>query len=220
MSNEMMPSESTWAGRPGDTVQSLFSLLRRDILDGTLPAGERIRESVLAANMGVSRAPMREALRLIEQNGLIEKTPNRSYVVASFTRGDIVELATLRATLEVMAARLALQRLDTAEILSEAIAPMEQAAGQNDLKALAAADRFFHGTLVKCSGHSRLLKAYHALQDQIELALLDVQRRERSAAKMVDRHRRLVALAPDPDAFVDALKRHIREGMGIADYST
>lgn len=206
-------------GRTGDTVQALTDHLRQQILAGELPAGERIRESTIAKKLNVSRAPLREALRLIEHGGLVEKTPNRSYVVTIFTRQDVHELATLRTALEILGARLALQRSHTAPALAAALPALELAAQARDLKALAAADRRFHEILVECAEHKRLLISYRGLRDQIELAMLNVQRREPNIDQIVDRHRQLVELANRPDEFIETLARHIREGMGIADIS-
>ena len=221
MSNGIVPSlaDDESPGRSGDMVQSLADHLRQKILAGELRAGERIRESSIATALNISRAPLREALRLIEYGGLIEKTPNRSYVVATFDQRDIHELATLRTALEILAARLALQHSNTASALAAAIPALEEAAEARDLKALAAADRRFHEILVECAEHKRLLTSYRGLRDQIELAMLNVQRREPNIAEIAERHKKLVELAGKPDKFVEALTRHIREGMGIADIS-
>ncbi|NNU61043.1 GntR family transcriptional regulator [Ochrobactrum soli] len=221
MSNNFTPSDeqNDPQGRTGDMVQILATSLRGKILSGELPAGQRVRESSIASDLNVSRATLREALRLIERGGLIEKSPNRSYIVVSFNERDIFELATLRTALEVMGARLALQRSYTSSALAAAIPAIASAAENRDLKSLAAADRRFHEILIECADHRRLLESYHALQDQIELAMLNVQKHELNIAGIADRHARLVALATNPDKFVEELYRHIREGMGVSDIS-
>ena len=213
-------SSEEHTGRAGDTVQALAECLRQKILSGELRAGERIRESTIAGFLNVSRAPLREALRLIEHSGLIEKTPNRSYVVVTFNDHDIYELATLRTALEILAARLALQRAQTAPALEAAIQVLKMAVQSRDLKAIAASDRRFHEVLVECANHKRLLISYRGLRDQIELAMLNVQRDETNIARIAERHSKLVAMVGRPDAFIEELSRHIREGMGIADISS
>src|SRR5450756_600157 len=84
-------------GRSGQLVSEIAGLIRSRILKGTLAPGERVRESVIAAEKGVSRAPVREAMRLLERAGIVSKSPNHSYLVTRFGERDIHELATLRA---------------------------------------------------------------------------------------------------------------------------
>src|ERR1700748_2232236 len=87
-------------GRSGQLVEEIAEFIKARILKGLIAPGERVRESVIAAEKGVSRAPVREALRLLEQSGIVSKSPNYSYLVTRFGERDIHELATLRAALE------------------------------------------------------------------------------------------------------------------------
>jgi len=153
----------------GSLVEEARRQIRRSILTGHLRPGERIRDSVLAEKMGVSRSPVREALRLLEQAGLVEKTNNRSYRIPTFVPEDINELAALRAADEVLAIRtVATKRLplDTLVTAVDAIA-----AATDDPAEGLAADAAFHAEVVRLAGLPRLAERYAGLTDQIRLVL-------------------------------------------------
>jgi DNA-binding GntR family transcriptional regulator len=153
----------------GSLVDEARRQIRRSILTGHLRPGERLRDSVLAEEMGVSRSPVREALRLLEQAGLVEKTNNRSYRIPLFAPEDIEELAALRAADEILAVRTIVTKklpLDTLAAAIEAIA----AAGDDPAQGLAA-DAAFHAEVVRLAGLPRLTERYEGLIDQIRLVL-------------------------------------------------
>src|SRR5690606_8944121 len=120
----------------GSLVDEARQQIRRNILTGRLRPGERLRDSVLAEALGVSRSPVREALRLLEQAGLVEKTNNRSYRIPAFAPEDIKELAALRAADEVLAIRTIVTKRIPLDPLVSAIAAIT-AAGNDPAKALA-----------------------------------------------------------------------------------
>jgi DNA-binding GntR family transcriptional regulator len=204
--------------RVGTLVEVIHDQLREAILDGSLASGAPIRESSVADQMGVSRAPIREALRLLEQSGLVVKRRNRSYEVTSFTDRDLYELATLRSALETLAARESMRhRAELERRLSEQLAAIASAVRRDDEASWLAADRRFHQCLVECSGNRRLSAAYSTLQDQIHLCLR-TRHRERSAlAHQIERHQRLLdeVVAGDVEGLTRALDLHIREGAGV-----
>ncbi|MET0456521.1 MAG: GntR family transcriptional regulator [Mycobacterium sp.] len=153
----------------GSLVEEARRQIRRSILTGHLRPGERIRDSVLAEEMGVSRSPVREALRLLEQAGLVEKANNRSYRIPLFAPEDINELAALRAADEVLAIRTIVSRRLSLDTLA---APLEAMAAAGDDPALGlAADAAFHAEVVRLAGLPRLIERYAGLTDQIRLVL-------------------------------------------------
>ncbi|SDH57150.1 GntR family transcriptional regulator [Agrococcus jejuensis] len=169
-------SESTTTAPPleriqvGSLVEEARRQIRRSILAGHLRPGERLKDSVLAEQMGISRSPVREALRLLEQSGLVEKTANRSYRIPTFAPEDIRELAALRAADEILAVRTILRERPPLDSLDAAIEELRGSAG--DITKAAAADIGFHRAVVRLAGLPRLVERYETIVDQIRLVLL------------------------------------------------
>ena len=89
---------------PSSTLRTeVANLLRKQILDGDIPCGERLIETEIASQLGVSRMPVREALRMLESEGLINQVPRKGLIVAEYTENDIREYYTIREALEVCA---------------------------------------------------------------------------------------------------------------------
>src|SRR5438132_8027075 len=91
-------------------ADSIARSLRDAILGGQLSSGQRLAEGQLAGNLKVSRAPVREALASLEQEGLVSRTPNGATSVTHLSRNDVEEICSLRLPLEVLAVRLAITR--------------------------------------------------------------------------------------------------------------
>jgi DNA-binding GntR family transcriptional regulator len=209
-------SEKRAAARPGQLVAELASRIRLSILKGDLAPGERVRETVIASAWGTSRAPVREALRLLEQSGIISKSPNRSYFVTRFGERDIHELATLRAALESLAARLAFGRAELLPALTAAMPAIRKAVQENDFVAAMQADREFHEALISCADHGRLSDAYASLSDQVELAYIEYYRRRPDISQLVARHDELLEIvrAGSVEDLVAELTDQIKVGLG------
>ncbi|MCC7105510.1 MAG: GntR family transcriptional regulator [Chloroflexi bacterium] len=156
--------------------ERVYRQLREAIISGDFVPGERLVETTLAARMGVSRSPVREAIRRLEQEGLITFTPRRGVAVDSPTVADVEDVYSVRAVLEVLAARLAARRRTPKHVdaLHRAAARMEHAISLGDTPAVVRADDDFHRTIVEASGNARL--------KEILTRLLDVIRRARLAA--------------------------------------
>jgi DNA-binding GntR family transcriptional regulator len=206
--------------RPGSLVTEAHDQIRAAILSGRLKAGERVRDSVVAARMGLSRAPVREALRLVEQTGLLTKSPNRSYTVAQIGRDDLAELAGMRIALETLAVRVVVRQQRVLDDAREALGGLRHAVDSGDEAALIAADRGFHESLVGATGQRRLMRAYAEIRDQVELALRSTGGPQLGRANLVERHENLLHLLEaalrtgESTAVVARLEHHILEGMG------
>ena len=127
-------------------VDKVYDAIRLGIVDGTYPAGSRLGEADLAESLAVSRTPVREALRRLSSEGLIETLPNRGARVRSWSESEIVEVFELRALLEGRAANLA-ARNATPELVAELDAlctAMEEAAARDNLLEVASINRRFH----------------------------------------------------------------------------
>jgi DNA-binding GntR family transcriptional regulator len=200
-----------------DLVDRVYLRLRRAIHDGTLPPGERLVERQLADRLGVSRAPVRDALHLLEQDGLVASTGRRGKMVATLSAQDAWEVYSLRSELEAMALRLAAERA-TPEAISELetiVAEMHDCAEKGDAHMLATLDMRFHEAACRASGHGRLLWAWTAMSRQIQL-LLHVDTRVAEAQYqdvqgLPARHEKLLAAirAGDGDMAGSLARAHI-----------
>src|ERR1043166_524029 len=103
------------SGNVGTTADAVYGTLRRSILDGDLPPGHRLRSDALAHDLNVSRTPVREALRKLEAEGLVDAAPS-GLVVRQLTEQDLTEIFYLREALEGMAARLAAENATRTDI--------------------------------------------------------------------------------------------------------
>ncbi len=149
--------------------EAALSAIRQAISRGDLKPGQRLVESDIAEQMGISRAPVREALRQLETAGLVVSEPHRGTFVTEVSATDLWEIYTLRAAIERLAVRLVTEKA-SAEMLAQlqqAVADMAQAAHEGDLSRLAALDMSFHETLCRASGHSRLLAIWLSMTTQI-----------------------------------------------------
>ena len=147
--------------------------IRRAIDAGALKPGERLVEADIAGQMGTSRAPVREAIRLLEQEGLVTNVPRRGSFVVELDRKDIEEIYSLRSVLEVLAVREALPRLTAEDLegLDDLIKEMILAADERDMTKLVEADLEFHQRIVRFASHRRLLDVWQRMYIQLRLFL-------------------------------------------------
>jgi DNA-binding GntR family transcriptional regulator len=146
----------------------VIDALRTAILDGRLQPGQPITERQLAHDLQISRAPIREALRDLEKEGLIVTRPHKGTYVASFSDEDVQEIYTLRATLETMALGRAIDRASSADIdfLDGLIGEMERHS-TTDFNATIGIDLAFHRRICELADHRRLLDAWDVLANQL-----------------------------------------------------
>ncbi len=185
------------------------------ILGGEVRPGERLVESRLTEQLGVSRPPVREALQQLEHEGLVVHSGRRGLAVRELTRHDVYEIVTLRDDLEQLALRLTLPVLDDAR-LAPVVAALEdlEGAAAAGLGGAALVERgyAFHLALVALSGHQRLVSAYRDLGLQMQLCMSAniASRTHEDAAGNAARHRVLldVLRTGDLDAVLAALADH------------
>jgi len=133
-------------------------LIREAIIDGRLAPGTRLKEEELARELGISRTPVREALLLLQAEGLVEATPNRGATVRSHTAEDLDDLYQLRALLEGHAARRAATRIsdEVIAVLRASCSRFDELSEQDDLRAIVKENLFFHSTILDLAGSVRL----------------------------------------------------------------
>ena len=151
-------------GKPGPS--GVFERLRRLILEGDYGPNERLIEEQLAERLGVSRTPIRQALTMLEAEGLVEIEPNKGAMVCSFTIEDVWDIYDLRAVLEGHAARRAADRIDEGGLARlrslaedvENVSPGRFSDHEEEIRWLVATNQEFHGTIVAASRNGRLEK--------------------------------------------------------------
>ncbi len=196
-------------------ASAVTEVLRSAIVSGALPAGMALRQDLLASELGVSRMPIRESLRRLETEGLVDFTPHCGAVVATLLTADIREIAQMRLSLECLALERAIDladmsRLDAADMLLAQLDAADALAARNAL------NRRFHAALYGTAPASRLQRHIDMLYDAYERFLLvehsQLDRRARSQAE----HRAILSACRvrDAKAARAALVRHIE---GAAD---
>lgn len=155
-------------------ARAAVNALREEILEGRLVQGERLSEVSLSTTLGVSRAPIREALFHLEQEGLVVSLPYKGASVVSLSPQDFLELSTLRVSLEKLAWARGMERV-TPEVLRElnaTIAEMQFAVKSDQKAKLVRLDLNFHDRIFVLADHSRLYTAWQAIKWQVALFLL------------------------------------------------
>ena len=144
----------------GTLGESAFEVLRDAILTGRLFSGQRLVETKLASELGISRGPLREALALLQKDGLIEVVPRRGRFVLAFTEPAVEEFYGMRSVLESYAVALVISSLDEEKlrVLEKAAQRLERAEEGGVAARVIAADLAFHESLYDLSGH-QLLRA-------------------------------------------------------------
>lgn len=153
--------------RPPTAQQFVLTELRRAITAGRLRPGTAIRQDALAEEFGVSRVPLREALKTLQGEGLVSYQAHRGYFVETLSLDDLREAYRIREILEEEAVRRAAARLTDADLdrLDAAQREVERAAEAGDVLDMAAANRRFHMALFELAGMPRLVRLIKSLWD-------------------------------------------------------
>lgn len=192
-------------------------VIRGEIISGALEAGKVYSARALAARLGVSPTPVREAMIDLGKDGLLTPVRNRGFEVRLLNDHDLDEVFELRVMLEVPASRkvAALITLADVEILQGFVREITTYAAQGDLAGFLESDRRFHLGIVELLGNSRLTKAVGQLRDQSRLFALSTLTRAELISSAQEHHSILAALASgDGDAAADLTNQHLRHTRG------
>jgi DNA-binding GntR family transcriptional regulator len=200
---------------PPSMAQLAADALRAMILRGDLRPGDRVIENRLTDELGVSRPPLREAMRVLEQEGLLVQVPRKGSLVTPLTQHDVYEIFTLRDEFERLAVDLGVpvrvpERLDRCRT---ALGALEDAAADQDPARVTELGFAFHLALIGLAGHRRLEDGYRSLAMQMRLCM-GMNRRARKGLETLRedaaRHRHLLDLvtAGDADGLKYALAHH------------
>lgn len=146
----------------------LAKVLSNAIIEGHLTPGQRLIESELAARFGVSKSPIREAFRLLQQEGLVTSYPRRGVVVTEINRRDLEELYAIRACLCALQVQLAARNISDAESehLDRVFEAMREAAARGDIKGYFASNMAFHDTLSELADNKKLAQMLRGIEKQ------------------------------------------------------
>ena len=191
----------------------VFYTLRQSILTGELKPGERLMEIHLADKLGVSRTPVREAIRRLELEGLVTMFPRRGAEVAQITEKSMNDVLAVRRTLDALCAELACDRIteDGLEALRHACEHFEQCVSTGDAKKIAQADVALHDIIVEATGNQRLIQLVNNLSEQMYRYRFEYIKDSSQHETLVREHRIIYQsiVDKDKDTAAAAAKTHI-----------
>ena len=193
------------------------------ILRGELAPGDRITEPVIAARLGVSRVPVREALRDLESTGLVEARKHSGVFVRQVSAEETADLYELRGVLDAHAGRSAAAKpsqvlIDT---LGHTLAHMEDAAGRKDVSAYYEANLHFHWEIIVAGGNQQICDVYRGLVQKLHLARLKNLSSDTGMLASLREHHAIVAAiaAGDTRGCEKLMKNHVKAaGKRLAGY--
>ena len=187
----------------------VFNTLRQAILKGELKPGERLMEIQLANKLGVSRTPVREAIRKLELEGLVLMIPRKGAEVAKITRQDMEDVLEVRTALEELAVKDACDHITDAQLseLKKASNEFKKALLEGkDLVTCADADMHFHDVILSATNNRRLIQMLNNLSEQMYRYRMEYLKDERTHKTLIEEH----------DAIRRALKKHDKVKAGAA----
>ncbi len=191
----------------------VFRTLRQAILRGELKPGERLLEIHLADKLGVSRTPIREAIRKLELENLVVMIPRKGAVVAEITEKSLRDVLEVRRALETLAVRLACEKITEKEIaeLKMAAKEFEETLKKGDVTLYAEADVKFHDIIYRTTDNQRLIQLLYNLREQMYRYRVEYLKREESHPVLLAEHQDIIQkiAARDVTAAVKAVCGHI-----------
>ena len=172
----------------------VFNTLRQAIITGEFAPGERLMEIALANRLGVSRTPVREAIRKLELEGLVVMIPRKGAEVAKITEKDLRDVLEVRSSLEELAAELATERMND-EIkakLEKALQNFKEAIESENNAAIADRDVEFHDVIFEATGNARLIQIISNLREQIYRYRLEYVKETEYHVTLLKEHQELV----------------------------
>lgn len=192
----------------------VFNTLRERILKGALKPGERLMEIHLADQLGVSRTPIREAIRMLELEGLVKMVPRKGAQVAKISREDLQDVLEVRKALDTLAVKLACERITEDEItkLKMAEEEFERVLKVGDTTQIAEADVAFHDVIQVASKNKRLKSMISNLAERIYRYRFEYIKQQSDGGKtLVMEHREIIRCIEEKevDEAIKAIELHI-----------
>lgn len=172
----------------------VFNTLRQGILKGDLKPGERLMEIHLANRLGVSRTPIREAIRMLELEGLVTMIPRRGAEVSRISRQDLQDVLEVRKSLDSLAVSLACERITQDELdqLEQAESDFERSINTKNATTIAEADVRFHDIILTSSKNGRLILMVNNLAERVFRYRLEYIKDESNHLRLISEHRDIV----------------------------
>lgn len=190
-----------------------YEVLKHAIITGEIPAGERIVETDYAARLHISRTPLREALRKLERDGLVEYVLRRGVVVRAFTIADVEEIYTIRNSLEMLTLPAIIKNATAEDIaqLRSRLHEMDAVQDREDIATLSPMARAFHAQLTRLCRQNRILRVIEGQDEFItRFSAMAIQQENRRSAAHQE-HYQLVDYVEQRDlaAFTQLMAKHI-----------
>jgi DNA-binding GntR family transcriptional regulator len=199
--------------RTTDLVTQISRMMTEAIVTGRLKPGQRVTELQLSKEFGTSRAPVREAARLLENQGLIVSSPRRGFFVRELTADEMRDIYELRICLELHAADIAVEKMTGGQIedLEAQLARLHQLAHDGSIEEQIIADFTFHRMLCEASGNQRLMKVYNELAAEMSIGITLIGKLYDDPHRIAETHDPIVAAVRKRDRaeLADALRYHI-----------
>lgn len=191
----------------------VFNTLREAILRGELKPGERLMEIRLANKLGVSRTPIREAIRKLELEGLVLMIPRKGAEVAQITEKSLRDVLEVRRALEDLAVQLACLRMSsqTLEDLKAAAKAFEEILGDEDITAVAEADVKFHDVIYMATDNQRLISLLNNLREQMYRYRVEYLKKKECHKQLLWEHQEIIRAIEEGeiDVATQVTKQHI-----------
>ncbi|WP_304083062.1 GntR family transcriptional regulator [Peptostreptococcus stomatis] len=172
----------------------VFENMRKAIIEGVLKPGERLMEIQLSEQLGVSRTPIREAIRMLELEGLVVMLPRKGAYVANISKKDLMDILEVRVGLEGLAAYCATDRMteDHIRMLEIISKDLEEAVYKNDVETMLAKDEEFHTLIFEATGNKRLMNMMINIWETVYRFRLMYMSDYSSAVNIVDEHKKII----------------------------
>ena len=195
----------------------VFYELRDRILKGELKPGDRLLEIRLAEQLGVSRTPVREALRLLEKEGLAVNIPRRGAQVARMTQKDLSDVLELREVLDDLAITKACTNINDEIIkkLNDALAVFKEAVSGGDLSEIVSADEAFHNVIYEAADNPRLMSLLDNLKEQMYRFRFAYVKGEKNYDVLIREHQLMIDGLKDKDekSVKETMRTHLKNQM-------
>jgi DNA-binding GntR family transcriptional regulator len=186
----------------------VFNTLREAILRGDIKPGERLMELQLASKLGVSRTPIREAIRMLEQEGLAVTVPRKGAEVAKMTLKDMEDVLEIREALDELAVRIACENISEEQLerLGDIKEQFENNTIVGDVKEIAAADVSFHDVIYEATDNPKLVTLLNNLREQVYRYRVEYIKDPKNYPTLIKEH----------EAIVNGLKTHDKDAATLA----